>query len=153
MWHPLGSNAGQIRELPARGGRRPGSWPASSRCPRASAPGGWGYVGAAADDLALFDDLYACLTAQFGLDRTAPRHHRVLGRRAVVRLPRSAPRGVPDGGAHPQRGTSLPAVPRPLRLPVLLAWGGPTDQYGGVVDFSRPPSTCAITCGPTGTSS
>ncbi|MEZ4473740.1 MAG: PHB depolymerase family esterase [bacterium] len=139
MWHPLGSNAGQIASFlrAADAARDHGLVIAVPESLRTQAE--WGYVGAAADDLALFDDLYACLTAQFGLDRTRTYTtgfsagalwssylvvHRAEYLTAALIL---------SGGTN----AFLPYRTPAYRLPVLLAWGGPTDQYGGVVDFQQ----------------
>ncbi|MCA9527247.1 MAG: hypothetical protein KC549_13235, partial [Myxococcales bacterium] len=139
MWHPLGSNAGQIASFlrAADAARTHGLVIAVPESLRTQTE--WGYVGVAADDLALFDDLYACLTAQFGLDRTRTYTtgfsagalwssylvvHRAEYLTAALIL---------SGGTN----AFLPYRTPAYRLPVLLAWGGPTDQYGGVVNFQE----------------
>lgn len=139
MWHPLGSNARQIGSfLGASAAARDHGFviavPESLRTQTE-----WGYFGDASDDLALFDDLYACLTSQYGLDRTRTYTtgfsagalwssylvtHRAEYLTAAL---------IMSGGVNQLLRYQTPAY----RLPVLLAWGGPTDQYGGVINFQE----------------
>lgn len=139
IWHPLGSNAGQIgRYYDAAGIAADQGWivavPESLRTQTE-----WGYFGDATDDLALFDDLLACLDAQFGYDAQRVYTtgfsagalwssylimHRAQYLNAAL---------VYSGGVS----TFTPYREPDFALPVLLTWGGPTDQYGGVINFQE----------------
>ena len=143
IWHPLGSNAGQIgRFYGAAQIAADQGWivavPESLRTQTE-----WGYFGGATDDLALFDDLLACLDAQFGFDAQRVYTtgfsagalwssylimHRAQHLNAAL---------VYSGGVS----TFTPFRAPDFALPVLLTWGGPNDQYGGVINFQDTTAT------------
>lgn len=137
IWHPLGSNAGQIgRFFDAQGIAAEQDWivavPESLRTQTE-----WGYFGSAVDDLALFDDLLACLGEQFEFD---PQRVYTTGFSAgalwssyliMHRAQHLNAALVLSGGV-----TQFTPYRAPDHaMPVLLTWGGPTDQYGGVINF------------------
>ena len=139
MWHPLGSNARQIATFlgAARAAEEHGFVIAVPESLRTQTE--WGYFGSPTDDLALFDDLYSCLTSQYGLDRTRTY---TIGFSAgalwssylvVHRAEYLTAAVILSGGVGVFSRYQTPAY----RLPVLLAWGGPTDQYGGVINFQE----------------
>jgi dienelactone hydrolase len=102
----------------------------------------WGYEGGQTRrreaDLALFDDLLSCLSAQYDVD---PRRVWSAGFSAgglwttYLALHRSqylAAAAILSGGT----GAWVPYVAPEHRLPLLLVWGGETDVYmQGVVKF------------------
>lgn len=138
MWHPLGSNAGQIAQfLGARVASQQRELlivvPESRRTQTE-----WGYAGDAAPDLALFDDLLSCLDAQYGIDRqqvfTTGFSAGALWSTYLVthRAEHLAGAVVLSGGVSPLFAPYMtPAYP----LPVLVAWGGPNDNYQNIVNF------------------
>lgn len=139
IWHPLGSNAGQIgRYFDAQGIAAERDWivavPESLRTQTE-----WGYFGSSVDDLALFDDLLACLGAQYAFD---PQRVYTTGFSAgalwssyliMHRAQHLNAALVLSGGVSEFTPYRTPEH----ALPVLLAWGGPTDQYGGIINFQE----------------
>lgn len=139
IWHPLGSNAGQIgRFFDAAGIAAERGWvvavPESQRLQTE-----WGFVGDAGPDLALFDDLLACLDAQFDIDNDRVyttgfsagalwSSYLILNRAEYLNAAL-----VLSGGIN----NFVPYATPAFQLPVLMTWGGPNDQYGGVINFQE----------------
>jgi poly(3-hydroxybutyrate) depolymerase len=100
----------------------------------------WGYLGDAAPDLALFDDLLSCLSEQFQADTTRVyttgfsagalwTSYLVVNRAEYLTAA-----VILSGGVGMFFQYQTPAY----RLPVLLAWGGPRDTFnGGLVRFNE----------------
>lgn len=139
LWHPLGSNARQIATYlrAADAAEDHGFVVAVPESLRTQTE--WGYFGSPNDDLALFDDLYACLTTQYTLDRTRTY---TMGFSAgalwssylvIHRADHLTAAVILSGGVNQLLRYETPTY----RLPVLLAWGGPTDQYGGIINFQE----------------
>jgi predicted esterase len=139
IWHPLGSNAGQIgRFFNAANIAAERGWivavPESRRLQTE-----WGFIGDSAPDEALFDDLLACLDAQFDVDNDRVyttgfsagalwSSYLILHRSEYLNAAL-----VLSGGIN----NFVPYNPPAFDLPVLLTWGGPNDQYGGVINFQE----------------
>lgn len=139
LWHPLGSNASQIgRFFGASDIAAEQGWivvvPESRRLQTE-----WAFVGDPAADLAVFDDLLACLDAQFGVDAqrvyTSGFSAGALWSSYLImhRGEHLAAALVLSGGVT----AFTPHRSSPFALPVLLTWGGPNDQYGGVINFQE----------------
>ncbi|MGK0360838.1 MAG: poly(3-hydroxybutyrate) depolymerase [Bradymonadia bacterium] len=139
IWHPLGSNAGQIgRFYDAANIAANQGWivvvPESLRTQTE-----WGYFGGATDDLALFDDLLACLDVQFGFDTqrlyTTGFSAGALWSSYLImhRAQHLNAALVYSGGVTNFAPFRVPD----FAMPVLMTWGGPNDQFGGVINFQE----------------